>query len=35
MSKGLILLLGLLVLAGLAMAKQEPEMRRYMKMRSM
>jgi hypothetical protein len=34
-SKTLILLLALLVMAGLAAAKQEPEIRRYLKMRSM
>ena len=36
MSKGFaLLLLTLLVLIGLAAQKSEPEMRRYMKMRSM
>jgi hypothetical protein len=35
MSKGLILLLAVLVLAGLATVKQEPEIRRYLKIRSM
>jgi hypothetical protein len=35
MSKGLMLLVALLVLAGVATAKQEPEIRRYLKMRAM
>jgi len=35
MSKGLLLLVALLVFVGLAAAKQEPEIRRYLKMRSM
>jgi hypothetical protein len=35
MSKALLLLIALLVLAGLAAAKQEPEIRRYMKIRAM
>jgi hypothetical protein len=35
MSKALLLLVALLVLVGLAAAKQEPEIRRYLKMRAM
>jgi hypothetical protein len=35
MSKGLILLLALLVLVGLVTVKSEPEIRRYLKIRSM
>jgi hypothetical protein len=35
MSKGLILLLALLVLVGLVAQKSEPEIRRYLKIRSM
>ena len=35
MSKAMLLLLALLVLVGLTAAKQEPEIRRYLKMRSM
>jgi hypothetical protein len=35
MSKGLLLLAALLALAGWLLASQEPEMRRYLKIRSM